>query len=53
MKAHGLFSDVHTEVGHIIVATVDEEGVAELLGQDREELTKLIDKRRAPVHVGA
>lgn len=53
MKAHGLFSDVHTEVGHIIVATVDEEGVAELLGQDREELTKLIDKRRAPVLVGA
>lgn len=45
MQTHGLFSEVHDEVGHIIVATVDEGGVAELLEPDREELTKLIDKR--------
>ncbi len=53
MKTHGLFSDVHTEVGHIIVATVDDDGVAELLEPDRVELTRLIDKRRAPVPVPA
>lgn len=53
MKAHGLFSSVHTEVGQIIVADVDAEGVAELLAPDRKELAKLIDKRRAPVPVAS
>ncbi|MDH3746327.1 MAG: isocitrate lyase ICL2 [Acidobacteriota bacterium] len=53
MKTHGLFTDVHSEVGHIIVANVDAKGVEELLDPDREELTKLIDKRRAPVSVPA
>jgi isocitrate lyase len=51
MSTHGLFADVHEEVGHIIVADVDPEGVKELLDPDREELAKLIDKRRAPVEV--
>ena len=49
MKAHGLFTDVHSEVGQIIVADVDPQGVEELLDPDRLELTKLIDKTRAAV----
>jgi isocitrate lyase len=49
MKTHGLFKDVHVEVGHIIVADVDPDGVEELLSPDRVELTKLIEKTRAPV----
>ncbi|MCP4201310.1 MAG: isocitrate lyase family protein [bacterium] len=51
MKTHGLFADVHSEVGHIIVADVDFQGVEELLNPDRVELTRLIDKTRAPVPV--
>jgi isocitrate lyase len=49
MRTHGLFADVHSEVGQIIVADIDAEGVKELLDPDRSELTKLIDKTRAPV----
>jgi isocitrate lyase len=48
MKHHGLFSDVHSEIGHIIVATVNAERVAELLNPDREALTRLIDKTGPP-----
>jgi isocitrate lyase len=51
MSTHGLFSNVHEEVGHIIVANVDPEGIKELLEPDRKELARLIDKRRAPVEV--
>jgi isocitrate lyase len=46
MKSHRIFSDVHEEVGHIIVAEVDHDSIAELLGEDRVELGKLIDKTR-------
>ena len=45
MKAHGLFSDVHDEVGHIIVADVNESGVRALLAPDGERLTALIERR--------
>jgi isocitrate lyase len=48
MKHHGLFSEVKSEIGHIIVATVDRERVAELLNPDREALSKLINKARPP-----
>jgi isocitrate lyase len=48
MKRHRLFSEVHTEIGHIIVATVNEDRVAELLAEDRASLTKLIDKTDPP-----
>jgi len=48
MKHHGLFSEVHSEIGHIIVANVDEERVAELLAEDRAALAKLIDKTGPP-----
>ena len=50
MKAHGLFREVHEEVGHIIVANVDHERVRELLQADREALGRLIRKE---VPVGA
>ncbi len=44
MKTHGLFKEVHDEVGHIIVANVDEERVEALLASDRVALGKLIRK---------
>jgi isocitrate lyase len=44
MKAHGLFREVTTEVGQIIVAEVDGARVAELLAADRGALGKLIRK---------
>jgi isocitrate lyase len=51
MKAMGIFAEVTTEVGHIIVAAVDADGVAALLETDRVELEKLIGKgRREPAH---
>jgi isocitrate lyase len=45
MKTHGLFSDVHDEVGHIIVADVNAEGVRALLAPDTERLHALIERR--------
>jgi isocitrate lyase len=44
MKSLGIFSDVHTEVGQIIVARVSREGVAELLKPDRVLLLEMIRK---------
>jgi isocitrate lyase len=44
MQAHGIFKNVHEEVGHIIVAEVDTESIHKLLETDRVDLTKLIDK---------
>jgi len=44
MKSHGIFGDVNTEVGQIIVADVDQKRVAELLAPDREALGRLIRK---------
>lgn len=48
MKAHGIFRDVNTEVGQIIVAEVDRRRVAELLAPDREALQRLIRKENSP-----
>ncbi|MFN2386389.1 MAG: isocitrate lyase ICL2 [Thermoanaerobaculia bacterium] len=45
MKTHGLFSDVHDEVGQIIVAEVSAEGVKALLAPDRSRLDDLIHRR--------
>ena len=42
MKTHGLFSDVHDEVGQIIVADVSAEGVQALLAPDGARLQDLI-----------
>jgi len=44
MKSHGLFSDVQTEVGQIIVADVNHQRIEELLAPDRVALWKLIRK---------
>jgi isocitrate lyase len=44
MKDLGIFSDVHTEIGQIIVAQVSKEGVAKLLEPDRVLLTEMIRK---------
>jgi isocitrate lyase len=44
MKTHGLFSDVHDEVGHVIVAEVSAEGVKTLLAPDRKRLNALIER---------
>lgn len=44
MGTHGLFKDVHEEVGHIIVATVDAEKVAVLLDPEKDALGALIAK---------
>ena len=44
MQAHGIFSEVNTEVGQIIVANVNHERITELLEPDRESLQKLIRK---------
>jgi isocitrate lyase len=51
MKAHSLFSDVHDEVGHIIVADVNAEGVKALLAPDRDRLTALIERQYPDVPV--
>jgi isocitrate lyase len=44
MKSHGIFSDVQTEVGQIIVADVNRARIAELLASDRVALGRLIRK---------
>ncbi len=44
MKALGIFEEVHTEIGHIIVASVNTEHVKVLLNTDGDELEKLIRK---------
>jgi len=44
MKSHGLFSEVQTEVGQIIVADVNQPRIEELLAPDRVALWKLIRK---------
>jgi len=46
MKTHGIFGEVNTEVGQIIVADVDHQRVSELLAPDREALGRLIRKER-------
>ncbi|HSQ20260.1 MAG TPA: isocitrate lyase, partial [Blastocatellia bacterium] len=45
MKAHGIFSEVSTEVGQIIVAEVNHARIAELLETDRVKLWELIRKK--------
>jgi isocitrate lyase len=44
MRTHGLFSDVHDEVGDVIVADVSAEGVKALLAPDRDRLSALIQR---------
>lgn len=44
MKAHGIFSNVHKDVGEIIVADVNHDRITELLEPDRAALKRLIAK---------
>jgi isocitrate lyase len=44
MKSHGIFTDVHQEVGEIIVADVNHPRIEELLAPDRVSLQRLIRK---------
>ena len=48
MKNHGIYSEVRSEVGQIIVAEVGKERIAELLEADRAALARLIDKTGPP-----
>jgi isocitrate lyase len=44
MKSHGIFRDLHQEVGEIIVAEVNHPRIEELLAPDRTALWRLIRK---------
>ncbi|MDT5149168.1 MAG: isocitrate lyase, partial [Mycobacterium sp.] len=44
MKSHGIFRDVHEDVGEIVVADVNHDRIDELLAPDREALGRLIRK---------
>ena len=44
MKSHGIFREVNTEVGQIIVADVNHARISELLAPDRTALGRLIRK---------
>ncbi|MET0450866.1 MAG: isocitrate lyase ICL2 [Mycobacterium sp.] len=44
MKSHGIFSNVHEDVGEIVVADVNQPRIEELLNPDREALGRLIRK---------
>jgi isocitrate lyase len=45
MQRHGIFGDVHMEVGDIIVAEVNPVRITELLKPDQKELKKFIQKK--------
>jgi isocitrate lyase len=53
MKSVGIFSDVHTEIGQIIVAQVNRERVAELLKPDRVLLLEIIRKTSPALQIQA
>jgi isocitrate lyase len=46
MRSHGIFREVETEVGQIIVADVNHQRISELLAPDQEALGRLIRKVR-------
>ena len=48
MKAMGIYDEVNTEIGHIIVARVNTERVKELLAPDLTELKGFIAKKSKP-----
>jgi len=52
MKSLGIFSDVHTEIGQIIVAHIGTQVVAELLKPDRSALGDMI-RKTSPQMAGA
>jgi isocitrate lyase len=52
MKYHGIFAEVHSEIGEMIVASVNTPRVEELLKPDRVALHQLIDKTGPPTEQG-
>ncbi len=46
MKTHGIFSEVSSEIGDIIVARVNTDRIAELLEADLKALKRLIEKKK-------
>ena len=46
MRSHGIFSEVNTEAGQIIVANVNRQRISEFLAPDQEALRRLIRKER-------
>jgi isocitrate lyase len=44
MRSHGIFREVNTEVGQIIVADVDQQRISDLLAPNQEALGRLIRK---------
>ena len=48
MQHHGIFTEVHNEVGDIIVADVNAERIAELLEPEGTALVGLIEKVDPP-----
>ena len=53
MQAMGIYGEVNSEIGHIIVAEVNVDRVTTLLDPDRVELQELIGSpRREPAHAG-
>jgi isocitrate lyase len=46
MRSHGIFCEVNTEVGQIIVADVNHQRISELLTPDQQALGRLICKER-------
>jgi isocitrate lyase len=44
MKSHGIFSNVHEDVGEIVVADVNQPRIDELLAPDQVALKRLIRK---------
>ena len=46
MKTHGIFSQVNSEIGDIIVATVNADRITELLEPNLKALKKLIEKKK-------
>jgi len=45
MRTHGIFKEVHPEVGDIIVAEINHERIAQLLEPDGQALQRLIEKK--------
>jgi isocitrate lyase len=52
MSTHGLFSNVHDEVGDVIVADVSADGVKALLAPDRDRLNALIQRTHPYIPAG-
>jgi isocitrate lyase len=48
MKKHGIFAEVHSEIGEMVVASVNAVRITQLLEADRVALKKLIDKTGPP-----